>query len=664
MLLATMALNLNRPPQTALRLPDIFSDHMVLQRNQSIPFWGMATPGSKVTVRMDGRFAVAKVRQDGTWNVKLRPHEAGGPYTVEVEGDGTITYNDVLIGEVWVAAGQSNMELPICQQSDVETAQSEANSNIRMFTVGRKSSETPLADSTGSWAVANPDSVMFFSAVAFWFGNDLRKWLNVPIGIIHSSWGGTPAEAWMRRDALLEESSLAYLVHQYLDGLPDYPTRKQNYDRELLEWQSKAFSVDTENVGFQKDWALPSFDIRDWHWVRLPNLIESTEADNFDGAVWYRRNFEVPPEWAGRQLVVELGTIDDYDTTYINNHRVGGIDSTHEFAASMTRQYMIAPGLVRPGTNTIAVRVFDKGSNGGFTGAASMMRIFPYDGAGTPVPLAGSWQSKVERRIAPPAPELVAAQPVAPYGPGHPWVPGGLWNAMVQPVVPYGIKGVIWYQGESNVSRADEYRELFPALIRDWRSAWRQGAFPFYFVQLANFSTRANEPGDSTWAELREAQAFALREPKTGMAVALDLGEANDIHPKNKLEVGRRLSLQALANTYGIDVSPRGPHFRSMRVEGSSIRVTMDDAKGLRTWDSRPPAGFAIAGADQRFYWARAELDGDSIILRSDRVNNPVAVRYAWANNPDVNLFNVEGLPAEPFRTDDWPLSTLGKKRS
>lgn len=649
--------------QTALSMPRIFSDHMVLQRQQAMPFFGTATPGTTITVKLEGQFATTTTKADGTWNVKLRGREAGGPYTLEVSGDGYLRFEDVLVGEVWLASGQSNMEMSIGQQNDIDKARQEANPNVRMFTVGHRAMEKAAKDVDGFWMPATNESAVFFSAVGYWFGNDLRKWLNVPIGIIHASWGGTPAEAWTRRESLQENSNLAYLVKDYLANLKGYPERRAVYEKQLADYKRRAYAKDAGNEGAMRGYPSRNYNLSDWKPVKLPNLIEVTQNEQMDGAVWFRRTVDIPAEWAGKSLVIELGTIDDFDDTYFNGRRLGGVDNSREYWYAVPRRYVVPPALISSEANSISVRVFDQSGTGGFTGAEDTMRIFPADGSGKAIPLAGTWLSKIEQKIAPRDPATVGVEPDRPYGPGHPWSPGSLWNGMVAPYTNYGIRGAIWYQGESNADRAHEYRELFPALIRDWRRAWNQGDFPFYFVQLANYTAPLEQPADSQWAELREAQTQALRLPNTGMAVAIDLGEANDIHPKSKLEVGRRLALQALAKTYAIDVASRGPVYRDMQVVGDAVRVRFDNATGLKTFDGTPVAGFAIAGADRRFYWAKGKIEGDAVVLRAPEVPKPVAVRYAWANNPATNLYNGDALPAEPFRTDDWPGITEGKRK-
>ena len=368
--------------QTALSMPRIFSDHMVLQRQQAMPFFGTATPGTTITVKLESQFATTKTKPDGTWNVSLRGREAGGPYALEVSGDGYLRFEDVMVGEVWVASGQSNMEMSIGQQNDIQKAREEANPNIRMFTVAHRAVETPAKDVDGFWMPATNESVVFHSAVGFWFANDLRKWLNVPVGIIHASWGGTPAEAWTSRPSLRANPNLDYLVKDYLANLKDYPQRKALYDKQLAEYKQRAFAKDTGNEGSMMGFPSPTYNLSSWKPVKLPNLIEVTQNDQMDGAVWFRRTVDIPAEWKGKNLVVELGTIDDFDDTYFNGRRIGGIDGSRDFWYAGPRRYVIPHALIRAENNSISVRVFDQSGNGGFTGAQDTMRIFPQDGSG------------------------------------------------------------------------------------------------------------------------------------------------------------------------------------------------------------------------------------------------------------------------------------------
>ncbi|AIE87808.1 sialate O-acetylesterase [Fimbriimonas ginsengisoli] len=646
-----------------LHVPAIFADNMVLQRNQPLPFFGTAQPGTHIDVTLNGHHAYTNAKRDGTWMVKLRPMDAGGPYTATITGDGTITLRNVMVGEVWLCSGQSNMEMRVGEARESQVAQSLADPDIRMFTVQHLSSEIPAPDVTGSWVTSSGDSVVNFSAVAYWYAVELHKKLGVPIGLIHSSWGGTPIEAWTSRHAYNVKPTLAPIVKNYLAGLHDFPERKAEYDRKLADWKESVYHTDTGNDGFGMRYPEPDCDTTSWRQVTLPNLLEVTENRQMDGAVWYRKTIDVPAEWAGKPLRLVLGTIKDFDITYFNGRRIGAIDDRTPYWYAVDRVYPVPPALVHAGANTIAVRIFNQFGPGGFTGGANQLKIAPADGSGEPIFLEGAWLSKVERYIEPATEEVVNSKPQPPFGPGHPWAPGGLYNGMIDPLIPYAIKGVLWYQGEANVNYAYQYRELFPTLIEDWRRRWEEGDMPFYFVQLAGYTERLNDPVESNWAELREAQAKALALPNTGMATAVDIGEANDIHPKNKREVGRRLALIALARDYGQKVIYTGPTMREVKFEGSEAHIQYDNvADGLKSVDGSALGAFTIAGEDHKFYWGVAKLVGNTVVVSNPYVPKPVAVRYAWANNPYVNLANSEGLPALPFRTDDWPGITSGAR--
>jgi sialate O-acetylesterase len=380
----------------------------------------------------------------------------------------------------------------------------------------------------------------------------------------------------------------------------------------------------------------------------LPQQFE-TAGLLIDGAVWFRRVLELPESWAGKDLVLNLTPIDDQDITYFNGKKVGSIGRETPNSYMVPRKYVVPGSLVHGGRNVIAVRVFDSAGEGGFSRGGAMS-IGPNEGE--VISLRGAWDYKVELALEPKHPDW-GSRPEA-VGVSNQNNPSVLYNAMIAPLVPFAIRGAIWYQGESNAGRAYQYRTLFPIMIRNWRSAWGHD-FPFYFVQLANWHANKAEPDESDWAELREAQTMTLREPQTGMAVTIDIGDENDIHPRNKLDVGRRLAAWALAGTYGEKVIPSGPLFDRFTVEGDWVRIRFKHGVGLKTSDGGPVKGFAIAGEDRRFVWADARIDGDAVIVSSPKVLKPVAVRYGWADNPIANLYNGAGLPASPFRTDDWP---------
>ncbi len=489
----------------------VWSDRMVIQRDQPITVWGWADPGEKVEVTVGAASASTRTDTKGRWRVTLEPMSRIGPCPVVIEGTNRIELKDVLVGEVWVCSGQSNMQWPVARSGQVESTLASADRpTIRLLTVPRRAMREPQERLEASWLLCTPETVKQFSAVAFHFGKNLHDALDVPIGLINTSFGGTPAEAWAEASVLRKERSLSPLLQQ---------------------WRKR--------------------------------------IDAFD------------PERAKKEFEADLARWKD-----------------------------------------------------------------------------AAKRAKEEGRRPPRRPRNAGDPARSPHS------PSGLYNAMVAPLVPFGMRGAIWYQGESNAGRAFQYRTLFPAMIRSWRKAWNR-AFPFYFVQLANFKPIRQAPADSAWAELREAQLLTLRGvPKTGMAVIIDIGSGGNIHPPNKHDVGARLARWALAKDYGRDIVCSGPIYRSLQVDPKQkrrIRLRFDHVGGgLKARDGEPLKGFAIAGKDRRFVWAHAEIDGDEIVVSSSKVEKPVAVRYAWADNPVCNLVNAEGLPASPFRTDAWPGITGG----
>jgi len=485
--------------QAGLRLPAVFSDNMVLQRNFPAPVWGWAEPGEKVVVTLLDQTKTAWADNNRQWLVKLDELGAGGPYELTVTGQkSTITFKNVLVGEVWVCSGQSNMEWSLRASQGVEEAVASArNPRLRLFTVSKAQADTPLTDCKGAWVESSPETVPGFSGVAFFFGRDLQNALGIPVGLIHTSWGGTPVEAWTSVPVQQRDPDMNAVF-------ADFDARKQKYDNDMAAYQQRLEQLKAEQEKALKE--------------------------------------------------------------------------------------------------------------------------------GKPAPAA----------------------PNKPGGPG--WKPGVLYNAMICPILPYGIAGAIWYQGESNAGQAVRYRKQFPAMIQNWRSDFRRDDASFLFVQLANYMKREEQPADPDWAWLREAQTMTLSLRKTGMAVIMDIGQANDIHPRNKLDVGKRLSLAAQGVSYARTIVYSGPMYDSMKVDGDKVRLTFKHiGGGLVVKDGPAVKGFAMAGADKKFVWADAKIDGDAIIVSSKDVPQPVAVRYAWANNPECNLYNQEGLPASPFRTDDWP---------
>ncbi len=496
--------------QPELTLASVIGDHMVLQQGGPAPIWGKTAPNTKVRVVMGDHRITTRSDEQGNWRVDLGALTAGGPYDITIQAGKTEkVISDVLVGEVWVCSGQSNMQFSVRGANNADEEIKNANyPNIRLFSVTRKTSDVPLSECEGSWSACSPETVPDFSAVGYFFGRRLYQTLDVPIGLIHSSWGGTPAEAWTSMPKLESNPDFQPILDRWEKIIEDYPKAKADYDKALAEWQKKAADAKANNQ----------------------------------------------PEPKGK--------------------------------------------------------------------------------------------------------------PNPPIGPDHPHRPATLYNAMIQPLIPYGIRGAIWYQGESNAGRAYQYRSLFPAMIEDWRANWGEGPFPFLFVQLANFMKyNPDANAGSAWAELREAQHMTLGLENTGEAVIIDIGEANDIHPKNKQDVGARLSQAAWKVAYGMnDAVWSGPELASMKKEGNAIRLTFDHANGGLMANGDKLEGFAVAGEDKIYHWADAKIDGNSVIVSAPDVANPIAVRYGWADNPRCNLYNGAGLPASPFRTDDWPGVTVDNK--
>ena len=637
----------------AVRVPALIGDHMVVQQGRPVRLWGTADPRESVRASFAGaKGAVVEADASGKWSLTLPALAPGGPFALTIAASNTLAFSDVWAGEVWVASGQSNMAFPLARSTGAEQAVEGGCPGMRLFAVTHATAGSPKSEVEGEWQVCDAKTAREFSAVAFHFGQDLHRALGVPVGLVHSSQGGTPAEAWTSREALTAEPSLKPIVDAMDLSLSDEATRAAA-TRALADWETRTFPQDTTNEGEAKGFARSRFSPAGWQTMNLPQFWEDAGL-LIDGAVWFRREITVPDSWVGSDLMLSLGPVDDFDVTYWNGERVGATGSETPDYWSVPRRYKIPGRLARTGRNVIAVRVFDHFGSGGFAGPASRMTVTPVAG-GTPMSLAGPWRYKVERSLKPIVVDFSQRPQV--MGIDNPTSPTVLWNGMLAPLTPMTVAGVIWYQGESNAVNARQYRTLFPTMIRAWRSAWHDPALPFVFVQLPNFEepAPAQAVGISSWAELREAQSLALNLPKTAMAVTLDIGERGDIHPRNKRDVGRRLALQALRAVYGKDVIASGPAFRIMSRDGRSLRVRFANAPGgLLTADGGAPRGFMVAGADRIWRWADARIEGDAVVVSHADVPEPTAVRYGWANDPTNTLRNQADLPAAPFRSDDW----------
>ena len=609
---------------------------MVLQRRKPIAIWGWAPPGSRISIDFRGHTTRATSTAAGTWIAKLPPAEAGGPFELAVHaGSAQIDLHNVLVGDVWVASGQSNMEFVVSQGDNATQEIAAANDSlIRQFKVPNSWSNDPEDDLTGGqWAPADPRHVGDFSAVAYLFAREVRKTVKVPIGIVNTTWGGSNIETWMSRGAQrISDSAWAELrraedarLQQTRDALRqklgDLPTT----DRGLVDGTAL--------------WADASLVDSGWSEMPVPSYWEDHGYVGMDGVAWYRVAFEVSDAEQREGATLTIAAIDDDDITWVNGVEVG-----RTVGYNVGRAYRIPANVLRAGRNVLAIRVSDGGGGGGVNGAVSLAV-----GTSAPRSLAGTWKFKVGE---------VSFQP---DGQQINKVPSILYNKMLHPILPSTIMGVLWYQGESNANnmqQATDYRDQFKTLITSWRHEWNSGhdTFPFLWVQLPNFGTPDAEPSaNAAWATQRESMDAALSLPKTGRAVAIDVGDAGNIHPRNKQDVGARLALVARKVAYGENVLASGPTYHSHSVRGDTIIVAFNNlGSGLASrMTGGRVGGFSIAGADRKFAWAQAQIVGNTVHVWSDSVRNPVAVRYAWANNPDrVSLYNREQLPAAPFRTD------------
>ena len=639
--LAALGIFAARASTADIRLPQLWADNMVLQRDQPLTIAGSAEAGEPVRVRFRQESEATVAGTDGRWSVTLKPQAPGGPEEMRIEGHNTLTLKNVLVGDVWVASGQSNMEFSLKEADGAAAAiAASGDANIRLLRLQHDASAQPKADvRPTSWQVAGPGSVADFSAIAYLFARQLREHNPVPIGVIESAWGGTYAESWMSAEALQPFPEFA----QRLRTLRGVTAKDEADYRAYVElksrWNTAHRAEDRGSAEGRAPWADPKLNVSQWPLIEVPRPDSAwgTDFDGFDGTVWFRREIDIPPALAGVDVELHLGVPYHRAQAFYDGKPIDTVTADAGI-------YRVSGERVHAGRSVIAQRL---------TGGSGYIMLSgkPEDVFATAreqrIELAGRWSYQPGTDLADfPKPALLAAY----YG-----LPGiaVLSNAMIEPLTQLPIKGVIWYQGESNVGAADQYRRLFPALVQDWRRRWHSG-FPFLFVQIAGYGSDPAQPGAAPAAELREAQQAALTLPLTGMATAVDLGDAQNVHPKNKIEVARRLALLARQVAYGETVVASGPIFRELRVQGDRVRVQFDHVgSGLLAHDRYGyPRGFAIAGQDGRFVWAKALIEGSAVWVSNAEVKHPTAVRYGWANTPDGNVYNKAGLPMIPFRSD------------
>lgn len=635
-----------------IRLPEIYGSNMVFQRGEKIVLSGWADPGENIDIEFQGARVTIKADSHGEWLTFLGAYQAGGPYDLIVGGKNTVSLHNVLIGDVWLASGQSNMEFPVKSNGEWKASVNNADQEIasadfpkiRLFKVQKRTAFTRLKDLDGSsWCPVTPANVGEFSAVAYLFGKELHQRYGVPIGLIESSWGGTRAEAWMSEEALkrFPEFSECTDAVSHADD-PVVVEDHNRYLKEVTEWYRQHGSEDRGLVDGKPVWADPSFDVTTWPTIHEPQKEPAEALKGFGKAVWFRREIALSEEQANKDLWVHLVRAGAADITYFNGEKIGEAAGWQAPA-----DYFVPRMLVRTGRNVIAVRITADNGNAGMSDHDFPDRINVEVG-GVKIPLAGAWSYNAGPDLtALPRPSMLSKVL------NNENACTVLFNGMINPVIHFRLKGVIWYQGESNADKPAQYRTLFLELIKDWRKHWGYD-LPFLFVQIAGFGPNKNDPAEYAWAELREAQAMALTLPHTGMATAVDVGVEDDVHPRDKQDVAHRLVIAAARVVYGENIIDSGPTYQSIQVEDNRARIRFSNVgSGIKIQDKYGYVrGFEIAGVDGKFVWAQALVDGSEILVSAEAVTHPVAVRYDWSNTPDGNVFNEEGLPATPFRTD------------
>lgn len=628
-----------------VRVANIFTDNMVIQAHKPVTIWGTASAGEKIEVNVGKNKQKTQADEKGKWSVTFSPMDYGDEANVKVVGENNqIELLNAVVGEVWLCSGQSNMAMRVnADGGQVYNYKKEENNakfpDIRSYNVQPNYSANTDVDIIGQWEVCSPETVSNFSAVAYFFAREIHSRTGLPIGIINSSWGGTDIETWISSDTFEKLPELFKVRYTQIAEIGLDSILRAN------EKNIKSFTeLVTNDVGMEEKWYKPDTDLRSWKTMAIPQEWSTTDLSEFNGAAWFRYDLNISEKDVDQSAVISLGKIDDNDITWINGIKIGETEG-----AGHDRVYSIPIGTLKPGTNSLVIKVMDARGPGGFTGKPEDLYIETEGGIYT---LSDHWL--YQETVSCEDYHFIDGEPNLYYS--------LLYNAMIDPLKFYSIKGVIWYQGENNAGQAYNYRTLFPTLINDWRSKWKDN-FPFYWAQLSAFMPKPESPPVfDHWAELREAQQLTLSLEHTGQAVTTDIGDANDIHPRNKQDVGKRLALIALNKDYGMqDIIYSGPTYKSMRIEGGKVIIEFDNvAQGLSVANKYGYIqGFSLSGIENKFVWAKAKLLGtNKVVVYSDQISAPIAVRYCWSMNPDVNLYNSAGLPASPFRTDNWKLST------
>ena len=614
----------------------LFGDNMVMQRGKPNTLWGWSEPGDKIRVEIvGGKSATAVAAADHRWQVKIAPPAVGGPYTVRITGHETVELHNVLVGDVWLCGGQSNMGVPLRFSRDGAEAVKAANyPQIRFFSVAPHTAYHPTDSLSGSWKIVTPETADWVSSVAYYFARKVQQETHVPIGLVVDAVGGTPAEAWTSTEALQPlkdfDVPLAEVKRLADAGAPEYG----NY---VMHW------YDEFDIGLKGNWSAADFDDSAWTNVKLPGGFAELGVPQTSAVAWFRKVVDLPNPLPAGHATLHLGSVERMDTAYVNGAEVGGSAWVEN-----PRVYPLRETVLKPGRNVIAIRVLKTKPDGGFISKPEDLHIELGDK--TIVPLAGEWKGKLSVDARPPHSLPLTYE-------NWPVMPTVLYQGMLKPVAPMALTGAIWYQGEQNSERGYQYRKIMPAMIGDWRRTFAQGDFPFYIVSLPAFKPRSATPVDGDqWAETRESQAIAAATVHNScLAVTIDTGDADNIHPAEKQPVGERLALCALANHYGKHVVFAGPTYKSADRLSGQIRIHFTHTDGGLVAKGGKLAEFSIAGDDHKWYWAEARIEGDAIIVSSPSVPNPKEVRYAWQSNPEATLFNGAGLPAVPFRTDNWP---------